>query len=986
MVLERLTFGILGPLQALVDGRPVETAMASQRALLAVLLLRANQVVTTGALIEDLWGPTPPAQAEAAVRMAVSRLRRQLGPAGAAGLVTRRGGYLLQVAPEQIDAGRFERLVWEGQRALAAEQAQVAAERLGAGLALWRGPVLADVAAMAVVVAERERLEGMRLAALLARVRADEALGHHAEALAAWQALAAERPLDEGVCAGLLRALCRAGRQVEALEVYRGLRQRLVDELGVEPTRALQQLERQILAGDPRLQPTLSPTPAEPVRLLVPAELPPDVGGFTGRDGELAELERVLVGGGASGPVVLTAVQGTGGIGKSALAIHAAHRLAERFPDGQVYVNLQGATPGLAPLGPGEVLGRLLRSLGVDPAQVPADTEEAAARWRSLVAGRRLLLVLDNARDAAQVRPLLPASPSCTVLVTSRQPLTTLEGAVAVALGGLADQEAVELLGRIAGAERIAAEPDAAAELARCCGCLPLALRIAGARLAARPGWPVSELAGRLADRQRRLDELATGDLAVRACFEVSLTALRDSPDPLDRSAAEAFGLLALPDGPDLDALAAARLLDLPPARAERVLERLADAALLQPARPGRYQFHDLLCLYAREQAARQHPHSQRLAALTRLLGFYTATAWRTLELLRPGDRRVAGADPRWSQDGVGFAGEMAALAWLEAERANLLAAVEQAGTLAPAIPAELAGQLVRALLGFFLVRSYWNDGVRANQTALELARRTGDRAAQAHAHDDLGSIYWRLERYEEALASSRQSLVLYRELGDRHGQASCLSNRGLVSWRLGRYDQAQASLRESLAISRELGDRRGQSSSLGNLGMVYERRGRYREALACHQQSLAIDRELADRHGQAATLGNLGRVQWRLGRHDEALASQRESLAIFRELGDRWGQAASLNDVGIVCCRLGRHDEALASQRESLAIFRELDDHYGQAEALRDIGDVLLALGHHQQARASWLEALEIFAELEVPEAEEVRARLAAMPAGAAS
>jgi DNA-binding SARP family transcriptional activator/tetratricopeptide (TPR) repeat protein len=867
MVVEPLEFGILGPLRALVGGRPVGMAMASQRALLAALLVRANQVVTTGQLIEDLWGPTPPAQAEAAVRMGVSRLRRQLGPAGAAVLVTRRGGYLLQADRELVDAQRFERLILDGQRALAAGQAQVAAELLDTGLGLWRGPVLADVAPMGVVVAERERLEAIRSAALLARVRADEALGHHAEALVAWQALAAERPLDEGVCAGLLRGLCRAGRQVEALEVYRGLRRRLVDELGVEPSPALQELERRILAGDPELQPTLSPTPSEPVRPVVPAELPSDAASFTGRDGELAELERVLVAGGQPGSLVISAIHGAGGIGKSALAIHAAHRLAERFPDGQVYVNLQGATPGLPPLEPGEVLGRLLRSLGVDPTQVPAQTEEAAAaRWRSLVAGRRLLVVLDNARDAVQVRPLLPAGAWCAVLVTSRQPLTTLDGAVAVRLDVLSHQEAVQLLGRIAGAGRIAAEPDAAAALARCCGYLPLALRIAGARLVARPGWPISELAGRLADQQRRLDELATGDLAVRACFDVSVQALRDSPDLLDRAAADAFGLLALPDGPDAGVLAAAGLLDVPAARAERVLERLADAQLVEAARPGRYRFHDLLRLYAREHAARQHGEHARVAALTRLLGFYTATAWRTLELLRPGDQRLTSADPRWTRDGLRFTDETAALAWLEAERANLLAAVGQAADLAPAIPAGLAGQLVRALFGFFLVRSYWTDGVWANQTVLELARRTDDRAAQAHTHDDLGSIYWRLERYDEAQASLRESLTISRELGDRRGEASSLSNRGLVSWRLERYE------------------------------------------------------------------------------------------------------------------------EALSSQWESLTISRELDDRYGQAEALRDLGDVLLAQGDHRQARACWREALEICEELDVPEAEEVRARLAKMPAGAPS
>jgi DNA-binding SARP family transcriptional activator/tetratricopeptide (TPR) repeat protein len=981
-----LEFGILGPLQVLAGGRQlVELVVAapSQRALLAVLLLRPNQVVTIGQLIEDLWGPTPPARAEAALRVKVSRLRRLLGQAGHRVLVTRPGGYLLRLETEQLDAGRFERLAAQGQQALAAGQAQVAAERLAAALGLWRGPVLADVPAISVVVAEQERLAAVRVAARLSTIEADQALGRHGQALTALKALAAEHPLDEGVCGRLLRALCHVGRQVEALAVYRGLRRRLVDELGVEPSAALQELERQILAGDPELQPALAPAPAVAARPVVPTELPADVAGFTGRRVELARLEGVLAGTGQHGPVV-SAVQGAGGVGKSALAIHAAHRLAGRFPDGQVYVNLQGATPGLAPLGPLEVLGRLLRSLGVDPAQVPTDTEEAAARWRSLVAGRRLLLVLDNARDAAQVRPLLPASPTCTVLITSRQALTTLEGAQVLHLDLLPRQQAVELLGRVAGPRRIAAEPEAAAELARCCGYLPLALRIAGARLAARPGWPVSVLAGRLAAQHRRLDELATGDLAVRASFEVSLHVLRDSPDPLDQAAAAAFGLLGLPDGPDLDALAAARLLQVPPARAEGVLERLADAQLLQPARPGRYQFHDLLRLYAREHATQRNSESQRAAALTRLLGYYTATAWHTLKLLRPGDYRLATADPQWTKGGLEFPDEQWALRWLEAERANLLAAIAQAATLVPAIPAELAGQLTRALHGFFAVRSYLQDDVQANRIALDLARRTHDQAGQAHALNDLGLAYWQLGRYDDARDCHQQGLGIFRELGNRRGQATSLNNLGGVFWRLGKYEEAIGCYLEGLAIDRELGDRHGQAASLTNLGLVYERLGRYEQAIASQQESLALFRELDDRDGQSYSLTNLGDAYERLGRYDEALACQRESLSICRQLGNRRGEAYCLTGLGLVYERLGRHEQAIASQQESIAVFRALDDRYGQARALRDLGDVLQALGRRQQARATWQEALQTCEALGVPEAEEVRARLAALPSGA--
>jgi tetratricopeptide (TPR) repeat protein len=689
-------------------------------------------------------------------------------------------------------------------------------------------------------------------------------------------------------------------------------------------------------------------------------------------------LEQLLTAGGRSGPVV-GAVHGPGGVGKSALALHAAHRVAGRFGDGQVYVNLQGATPGLAPLAPLEVLGRMLRSLGLDPALVPTGLEEAAVRFRSLVAGRRLLVVLDNARDAAQVRPLLPASPGCAVLITSRQQLTSLDSAIHLPLEVLVPQEAAALLGRVAGAGRIAAEPEAAAEVVNSCGRLPLAIQIAGARLASRPAWPVARLASRLADTTSRLDELATGDLAVRATFQVSLHTLQHSPDPRDQAAAAAFGLLGLPDGPDLEVAAAASLLDQPHQATQRLLERLVDARLLASPTPGRYRMHDLVRLFAREQAAQQHPQPDRLAALTRLLGCYTATAWHTLGLLRPGDYRLATADPQWTKGGLEFPDDQLALAWLEAERANLLAAIRQAADT-PAVPSEIAVQLTHALFPFFLVRGHWQDSVQATRIALRVARQMGDLAAQAQGYNNLGGTQMSLGQYQEALAHHRKSLAIRRELGDCHGQGASLSNLGIIHERQGRYEEALACQQQSLTILRELGDRRGQAASLGNLGVVYQRLGRHQEALACQQESLAIFLELGDRLGQGESLNDLGVVYQRHGQYDQALACHQESLVIRRELGDRHGEAYSLTSLGQVHGQLGRYDEAITSLEESLAIFRDLGDPLGQAEAQRDLGDVLRALGRQPEARATWQEALETCKDLRVPEADELRARLAAL------
>ena len=744
------------------------------------------------------------------------------------------------------------------------------------------------------------------------------------------------------------------------------------------------------MEAQPRLPAVLVAPGLGPATLPVPRELPRPTADFTGRTGELAALRRLLdldAGAGRGQRAVIVALDGMAGVGKSALAIHAAHQVAESdaFPDGQLYVNLQGAQPGLPPLAPLDALGRMLRSLGLDPAAIPTDIDEAAARFRSLAAERRLLVVLDNASSAEQIRPLLPGSPTCGVLMTSRQVLATLEGARALHLDVLPEDGALELLGRVAGRERIGAEPEAANDVVRCCGRLPLAIRIAGARLAARPRWPVRELAAHLADAARRLEELQAGELAVHASFEVSLQALEDGPDPVDRAAAAAFALLSLPDGPDLGVAAAARLVDLPETEAQALLERLVDARLLDSVRPDRYQFHDLVRLYARRHAGRRHTDAERQAALARVAGFYAAVAWRTLALVRPGNRRLAAADPRWARGGLEFDGAAAALDWLETERANVLAALAQVALAtagdSPAIPPELPGQLAQALFGFFAVRGHWHDGVRANQIALRVAERLGDRAAQASAHNDLGLAYARQGRYARAITHQRESLAVSRELGDRPAQAAVLSNLSLAYGETGGYPEALACLEESLSLQRETGDRQGNAATLMNFGSIYARLGRIDEAIGCLQESVGLFRALEDLQGQARSLSHLGLAHERLGHHAEAIACQQASLDICRELGNRDGEAESLNHLGAVFGRIGRFPEAIACQRDSLAIARALGARRLEAMALRDLGDALGAAGDEEQSRAAWRESLAIAEALRIPEASEIRTRLDSPP-----
>ena len=893
-----MEFLILGPLEVRSDdGQPVRVRASKQRMLLA-MLLHANATVTDQALVDAIWETEPPPSAIANLRTYASAVRRLLsaGSAGAATgarLLTQAGGYRLEVDPERLDLLRWRRLVDRGTAAYRRGDLAGAAEELAEASALWRGRPLADLELHGALHAQVAALNEQCLEALEAQVDARLGLGERAELAVDLRRLVEEHPFHERFWELLMLALYRSGRQAEALAAYQEARQLLIGELGVEPGPELQRLERAILSADPALRP--SPHEAAGATARAPGQLPPDVAGFTGREDLLAVLGRHLVpaggaGGGSSDGAgrgtgtAVAAIAGTAGVGQTALAVHAAHLAAGHFPDGQLYANLHGASAGLQPLQPLDVLGRFLRALGIDPSAVPAELEEASAMFRSQVTDRRLLVVLDNAADAAQVAPLLPASSGCGALVTSRQLLTGLDGAKHLHLDVLPASDAIELLGRLVGEERVAAEPEAAADVARWCGWLPLALRIAGARLAARPSWPVRALAERLVDTQRRLDELELAEAGVRTSFAVSCEQLAASAETVDHAAAGLFDTLGLLDGPEVGVPVVARLLDQPEEAAERALERLVDAQLLETPAPGRYRFHDLLRLYAREQASRRQPEPERAAALGRAFGLYVATAWRTLALLRPGDPRLARADDRWTTGGLELADAATALDWLDTERANLLAAVRQAAAT-PGVPAALGVQLAQALFGYFSVRSHWRDWVQVNQTALGIARRLGDLAAQAQAHNDLGLGHSRPGRFGEALACHQQSL----------------------------------------AIRRELGDQQGQAASLGNIGKVHQRQGRYQEALACQQECLDIFRELGDRSGQAESLRDFGIVHQRQGRHDQALACLRESLDLYRQLGAPYGQAESLRELGMVLRALGHAEEARAHLRQALALFEQL-------------------------------------------------------------
>jgi DNA-binding SARP family transcriptional activator len=615
-------FSLLGPLSVRIDAAAVRIPAGNQRAILAALLLRADSVVTVDELAEVLWGADPPAEARTGVQNHVMRLRKALGPVGSR-ITTEPRGYLIRVEPGELDLSRFEDSLRESRTAAREGRWADAADQAAAALALWQGEPLADVDSDLLAVRERPRLAELRLRALETRIDADLRLGRHAEVVGELRQLAAEHPLRERLHGLLMLALYRDGRRADALAAYQDASDVLADELGAEPGPDLRQLHRQILNADPALVGSGPAAHASAPAAPVPQELPGDVAAFTGRAAELAELDRILLrpndkaGDAKATAAVISAVSGTAGVGKTALAVHWAHHAAERFPDGQLYVNLRGYDPG-QPMPATDALAAFLRSLGVPGQDIPPQETERSARYRSLLAGRQMLIVLDNASTVEQVRPLLPGHPDCAVVVTSRDSLAGLvarDGAVRLDLDTLTLTDAVALLHELIGG-RVDAEPVAAVTLAGQCARLPLALRVAAELAAVRPGEPLANLVTELRDQRRRLDLLdAGGDPAtsVRAVFSWSY-------QQLGAEAARMFRLLGLHPGPDISVPAAASLAAQAEPDARRLLGELAHAHLIAEHVPGRYAFHDLLRPYAADQCHALDSQDEREAAIGRVL------------------------------------------------------------------------------------------------------------------------------------------------------------------------------------------------------------------------------------------------------------------------------------------------------------------------------------------------------------------------------
>ncbi|OAR23710.1 hypothetical protein A8W25_14425 [Streptomyces sp. ERV7] len=956
-------FTVLGSLRV-HDGSAERPVGAPQlQAVLAVLLLRARTPVPARELIAAVWGDEAPPGALGSLQTHVFTLRRLLEPgraprAVARTLVTTGAGYTLRVAPEDVDVTVFELRTSEARQALAAGRPERARSLLVSALDLWRGRPLAGVPGP-YAEAQRTRLEELRLSAVEARWETEIALGGHGNALGPLRVLAAEQPWRERVHELLMTALHQTGRQADALDVYGRVRRALAGELGIRPGPGLERLQQEILNAGRGWQAGDATGVRAADRSSVSAQLPQDTADFTGRTDEVDGLCTALEKGRT---VALSSISGMGGIGKTALAVRVAHRMRHRFPDGQLYADLRGTDR--RPAEPMEVLGRFLRVLGVSAGHLPALPGERAALYRSMLATRQVLVLLDNARDLAQVRDLLPGAPGSAVLLTSRSRLVGLTGAALVDLRPMAQAEALELLTRIVGERSVSAEPEAAAEVLDACGHLPLAIRIVASRLVAGPQTTLATTAALLADKGRRLGTLRAEDAAVERTFRLGM-------EVLDAEYVRAFRLLALPEVPELSVPIAAALLDRPEWEAEKLCESLVDLSLLESVAPGRYRYHDLLRLFARQTAFAEVADHERTTALARLLEFCLATALDAHRVSLPDDVFPGNAAPLPSR-GLDFTGPQEATAWLLDEQTSLLGLVEQAAgdaSLSLAVCADLL--LAADPLGRLGAQPYGIE--RAARSLADAARAAGHRTAEARALYMLGSSLQHRFAMRLGAPALDRAIELCREAGDPTLLAHVLITRGGGALALRDFTTAHAMLSEALTHGRALASRGIEAYALGFLGLALLGTGRAEEGLAHCRDAVAVTRASGDVAGQANALHNLAQVCLRTGQSPEAFDSLHESLRLWRQTGSRFREGLLLGALAEAHNVSGQPAEAAEHAARARDIAEARGDAGILARALAQLGHAHRVQGDAGRAREYYRRAESVFRELGLPDADDI-------------
>ncbi|MEV6909003.1 BTAD domain-containing putative transcriptional regulator [Amycolatopsis sp. NPDC051071] len=911
-----------------LDGKPVTIGGPKLRVLLAALLVRANTTVSLDRLADHLWGEDQPSTARKSTQVYALRLRRTLGD----GLIeTRPDGYLIRLRPDQLDLLRFRQLAERAREAGKAGDSATELAFLAEALECWRGLPLCDVPSESLQRDEAARLTEDRLRTLEHWIEAGLEAGRHRELVAELVTLTKEHPWQETFWAQLITALARSGRRADALDTYRSTRRMFADELGIEPGPRLRRVHDAILNED-----------TDPLPETI-CQLPPDVHRFVGRVSTIAELTGLSLT--ETGRNVV--ISGPPGVGKTAFAVHVAHRFRSYFPDGQLYVNLQGYAAG-PPLDPSAALTRFLDALGLHRDRVPAEPAEQAALFRSVLADKKMLLLLDNAVHVDQVRPLLPGRPGCAVLITSRNDLRGLAvnpGAVHLPLGVLTEAESRAVLTELLGPARTAAEPDAVGELAAACAYLPLALRIAGANLAADAGRSVAEYTAELT-RSGRLEELAIdGDAssAVRGAFDRSYVRLSEQDRTL-------FRMLGRAPGPDFGVPVAAAVAGLPKMETRRALDRLAAANLLQRHAPGRYQFHDLIREYAAERGCAEDPPDEATAALSRMIDLYVETAAMATRVLYTG-----AASPVFD--------EHTALRWLDTERYNLVDTIACATTDPVYQPA--AWRLIDVLRGYLQASGHAREAVATCAAALRSATEAGDLRARLSLLDVLGQMSHNLSDYGLAVDHFQQALEAARELKDLDAETDALRNLGRASSQQGKARQALHFHGQALSVSRAAGNTGAETLALNCIGVIHTFTGRPRTAVDWHERSLRLARETGQRDAAFHALNGRGIALWALGRLDESISDHEQVLAYTREAGLGFGETATLNCLAETHCDAERFDLAMAQAVECHERSLQIGDRRGEAAAVEIIATVRNRRGEHAEALTGLHEALRVFTEI---------------------
>jgi DNA-binding SARP family transcriptional activator/Tfp pilus assembly protein PilF len=947
-----------------------------QRFVLAVLALEANQLVTTDRLIDLTWSDRPPATARRIIQTKISRLRATLAGVGVDNLLRLRSepaGYLIDGDRRSIDVHRFTALLT---RAAEAADDATRLALLDQALGLWRGPALAGATDEPTRASLTSHLEEARWTAVEDRLDALLRQGRYEDVIADATRLTAEHPFRHRFTAQLMLALHHTGRSVDALASYRQARQQLADEFGLDLPAELQRLELAIIRDEPprdtdpteppppglytlSAAPAPVPAPASttvPAPPVVPRQLPAPPQMFTARVRELSTLEQVH----DSSTVVIAGIDGMAGVGKTALAVQAAHRIANRYPDGQLFIDLHGHTHGVEPIEPAEALDQLLRALGIPGTQIPTDLDQRAALYRTRLADQRMLIVLDNAATEAQVVPLLPGAPGCLVLVTSRRRLAGLDHTHALSLDTLPTPDAVTLYVKTVGEGRLASQPaDLLVELVELCGRLPLALRIAAARLRAHPAWNLAQLVARLRDQQHRLGELEAGQRSVTAALDLSYQHLN-----LDQQ--QAYRLLGLHPGPEFDAYATAALLCSTQVHASRLLEQLLETHLLQESTPGRYRFHDLTRAHAAATAAHDQTEPTQDTALEPLLDYYRHTATTAMDAAYPYEREDHPQVPPARSPCPDLPDPAPALDWLDTELPNLLAVARYATEHGR--PAHLL-QLSTILHAHLRSRGRYLDAETLHQQALATACATGDQAGQLATLIGLGHIHHLQGRYQLATDDFELVLQLARTTGHRPGEMNALLGLGHIHRLQGRYQQATDDYELVLQLARTTGHRPGEMNALRGLGHIHRLQGRYQQATDDFERVLQIARTTGHGPGEMAALTGLGHSHRLQGRYQQAANHYQQALQLARITSNRLAEMNALNGLGHIHRRQGRPAQARGHYQQLLALARESGDRNWQFEAWQGLGRLRLVTDHPDAAVANHGRALALAGELDQPD-----------------